>query len=93
MNKADAKSFVYDLTIKSLRKMAGRITSGDISMKASQKDVTKVKGEFETLAKKLEGKPGRIIDANDEAVGGPRPEGKPATEAQGPAPESCASGT
>lgn len=70
MNKAAAKRWVYETTVTSLRKYTKRLTSGEISMKATQKDVTKVKAEMDALAdyleKKLQGR-----KSNDKAdVGG-----------------------
>ena len=62
MNKREAARFVTELTVKSLRNMAKRITSGDIGAKASQKDVTKVKKELEYLASKLEKRLGHTIE-------------------------------
>ena len=65
ISKRDAKEFVLKLTISSLRRMAKRITTGDIGGNATQKDVAKVKKEMEDLAAKLEKRlpSGDVIDA------------------------------
>lgn len=53
ITKREAKTFVLQLTVRSLKRMAQRVTSGDLGPKAGQKDVTKVKTELNALAKKL----------------------------------------
>lgn len=72
MNKADAKRFVYEMTYTSLRKRKSSITSGQISMNASQKDVTKVHKEMDELADYLEAKINRKRNVEDDQadVGG-----------------------
>jgi len=64
ITKREAKEYVYNKVILSLRQYAKRLTTGQISGKATQKDVAKVRAEMEALAAKLEKKlnPGRIID-------------------------------
>jgi hypothetical protein len=63
ISRREAKTFVLELTVRSLRRMATRVTSGDLGPKAGQKDVAKVKQELEGLAVKLEKKLPKTIDA------------------------------
>lgn len=62
ISKKDAKDFVLKLTVASLRRYAGRLRTADVGMKATQKDVEKVKAEMTILADKLEKKLGRVVE-------------------------------
>ncbi|HUV95113.1 MAG TPA: hypothetical protein VMX14_09835, partial [Anaerolineae bacterium] len=61
MRQSEAKRWVMELTVRSLRRMVDRVRMGDLDSKSTQKDVSKVKLELRRLAEQLEKRLGGAV--------------------------------